>query len=166
MFLDQALLNSLLLYNVFSGYLTEIQIFFLLLSLLLSRNLWACKGFSDPCQNDGQRGLGHSKQRKWTLAQWLVVTLFIIHRKLPVMEFTTTAFHCLHSPSGLFPPLPLCSQKMTSPPTSLGKLRTSDENSHKFPSNSLSFLWIITQTFFLPAHLGRNFSCHMDRLTP
>lgn len=29
--------------------------------------------------------------------------------------------------------------KMTSPPTSLGKLRTSDENSHKFPPELLKF---------------------------
>lgn len=55
---------------------------------------------------------------------------------------------------------------MTSPPTSLGKLRTSDENSHSFLPSSFSFLWIITQTFLLPSHLGRNVPCHMDRLTP
>lgn len=73
--------------------------------------------------------------------------------------------HCLHSPPTVFFPASLL-RGMTSPPTSLGKLRTSDENSHSFLPSSCSFLWIITQTFLLPSHLGRNVPCHMDRLTP
>ena len=54
---------------------------------------------------------------------------------------------------------------MTSPPTSLGKLRTSDENSHKFPLKLLKFSLDHHPNFRPPRPSGRNFPWHMDRLT-
>lgn len=141
---------------------------FPLLSPLLLINLWGCKASPRLVSLTSRGGWGREK-RRWTLVavlhawrqSFLSPTENSLSWNSPPQPSLLPSFS---SRSVSSPALSL--SKMTSPPTSLGKLRTSDENSHKFPPNSLSFLWIITQTFFLPAHLRRNFPCHIDRLTP
>lgn len=96
-----------------------------------------------PCQHQAN-GTGAEEMGKvdaCSLARILLPTLFIIH-------CTHTPWYGTHHSS--FPSLlpSRCSSvsspapsltEMTSPPTSLGKLRTSDENSHKFPPKLLQF---------------------------